>query len=76
MVINKPLSIVVAKIQKTCETDGSVSHLVKLTQNSSKMYDKNLLQSNDHSRNYEIPIFWDFDGILITNYWVRKRCFA
>jgi hypothetical protein len=76
MVINKPLGIVVAKIQKTCETDGSVSHLVKLTQNSSKLYDKNLLQSNDHSENCEIPIFWDFDGFLITNYWVRKRCFA
>ena len=36
------------------------------------MYDKNLLQNNGLSENCEIPIFWDFDGFLITNYWVRK----
>ena len=76
MVINKTLNIVVAKVQKTCETEGSVSHLVKLTQNSSKLYDKNLLQSNDHSGNCGIPRFRDFGVFLIINCWVRKHSFA
>ena len=34
-------------------------------------YDKNLLQSNGHSRNPEIPMFWDFQPISIINCWVK-----
>ena len=49
--------IICDKSTKKCATQMTLFRTLKLTQNSSFVqYDKNLLQSNSHSRNCEIPI--------------------
>ena len=45
-----------------CETNRIVSHIKTNSKFILKMYDKNLLQSNDHFRDCEIPKSWGFWG--------------
>jgi hypothetical protein len=52
------------KLQKNvCDTDCSVPHIKTNSKLILKTYDKNLLQSNGHSRNCEIPIDGYFGNI-------------
>ena len=46
--------------QKKMRGQGMAPHLKTNSKFILKMYDKNLLQSNDDSENYEIPISWGF----------------